>query len=186
MEVTVNLNGIFAKINDKSELRETAQDIVTQIQTAYNARLAELMPKETLVSIDAAPSTKGKKSAPTKTKKTAKSEFEGVPEADEQKAAPTKKGNDAKGTAKAAKTESNTEKVEQVKIASLTKKQITAMNIKFEQYSEKCMFLTGETKPIKDEIKAIGGAHWNQSRKGWFIKNDSAKALAKALKIKLA
>lgn len=166
MEVTVNLNGIFAKINDKSELRETAQDIVTQIQTAYNARLAELMPKETLVSIDAAPSTKGKKSAPTKTKKTAKSEFEGVPEA--------------------AKTESNTEKVEQVKIASLTKKQITAMNIKFEQYSEKCMFLTGETKPIKDEIKAIGGAHWNQSRKGWFIKNDSAKALAKALKIKLA
>lgn len=184
MEVTVNLNGIFAKINDKSELRETAQSIVTQIQTAYNARLAELMPKETPVVLDAAPSTKGKKSAPTKTKKSTKNEFEGVPEANEQKATPTKKDKSAKD---AAKTESNKpEKVEQVKIASLTKKQITAMNIKFEQYSEKCMFLTGETKPIKDEIKAIGGAHWNQSRKGWFIKNDSAKALAKALKIKLA
>ena len=97
MEVTVNLNGIFAKINDKSELRETAQSIVTQIQAAYNARLAELMPKETPAVIDAAPSTKGKKSAPTKTKKD-------------------------KSAKDVAKTESNKpEKVEQVKIASLTK-----------------------------------------------------------------
>ena len=60
------------------------------------------------------------------------------------------------------------------------------MGIHFEQYSEKCMFMTGETKCIKDEIKAIGGAHWNSARKGWFIKNDNAKTLAKALKIKLA
>lgn len=190
MEVTINLNGIFAKINDKSELRETAQSIVTQIQTAYNARLAELMPKENApVVVDAAPSAKGKKSAPTKTKKAAKDEFKGVPEADEQKATPTKKSKDTKKSEPAKATKPEKEKptkVEQIKIASLTKAQVKAMNIKFEQYSEKCMFLTGETKPIKDEIKAIGGAHWNQSRKGWFIKNDSAKALAKALKIKLA
>ena len=92
-----------------------------------------------------------------------------------------------KADAQTANTESEkTAKVEQVKIASLTKKQITAMGIHFEQYSEKCMFMTGETKCIKDEIKAIGGAHWNSARKGWFIKNDNAKTLAKALKIKLA
>lgn len=185
MEVTVNLNNVFARIDNAKELKETANNIMQQIKVAYDTRLAELMPqKGAAVVVDATTSTKGKKSATTKTKKSTKNEFEGVPEANEQKATPTKKDKSAKD---AAKTESNKpEKVEQVKIASLTKKQITAMNIKFEQYSEKCMFLTGETKPIKDEIKAIGGAHWNQSRKGWFIKNDSAKALAKALKIKLA
>lgn len=186
MEVTVNLNGIFAKINDKSELRETAQDIVTQIQTAYNARLAELMPKEIPVVIDAAPSTKGKKSAPTKTKKSTKNEFEGVPEANEQKATPTKKDKSAKD---AAKTESNKpEKVEQVKIASLTKKQISAMKIRFEEYNEKCMLLIGETKPIKEDIKSGGWTKWysRDERQGWLVNKTYAAKLAKALKIKIA
>jgi len=189
MEVTVNLNGIFAKINDKSELRETAQSIVTQIQTAYNARLAELMPKETPVVVDAAPSTKGKKSAPNKTKKTTKGEFEGVPEANEQKATPTKKDKSAKDAAKSAKTESNKpEKVEQVKIASLSKKQIAAMNIRFEEYNEKCMLLIGETKPIKEDIKSGGWTKWysRDERQGWLVNKTYAAKLAKALKIKIA
>ena len=186
MEVTVNLNGIFAKINDKSELRETAQSIVTQIQTAYNARLAELMPKETPAAIGVAPSTKGKKSAPTKTKKSTKNEFEGVPEANEQKATPTKKDKSAKDV---AKTESNKpEKVEQVKIASLTKKQISTMKIRFEEYNEKCMLLIGETKPIKEDIKSGGWAKWysHDERQGWLVNKAYATKLAKALKIKLA
>ena len=164
MEVTVNLNDIFAKINDKSELRETAQSIVTQIQVAYNARLAELMPKETPAVIDAAPSTKGKKSAPTKTKKD-------------------------KSAKDVAKTESNKpEKVEQVKIASLTKKQISTMKIRFEEYNEKCMLLIGETKPIKEDIKSGGWAKWysHDERQGWLVNKAYATKLAKALKIKLA
>lgn len=120
----------------------------------------------------------------TATIKAAKTEVKA--DAKAVKATTKAKATTVKAT-KAADTESEkTAKVEQVKIASLTKKQITAMNIHFEQYSEKCMFMTGETKCIKDEIKAIGGAHWNGARKGWFIKNDNAKTLAKALKIKLA
>ena len=190
MEVTVNLNNVFARINNAKELKETANNIIQQISTAYNARLAELMPKkDAAVVVDAATSTKGKKSTPTKTKKTTKDEFKGVPEADEQKAAPTKKSESTKDTTKAAKTESNKpEKVEQVKIASLTKKQIAAMKIRFEEYNEKCMLLIGETKPIKEDIKAGGWTKWysRDERQGWLINKTYASKLAKALKIKLA
>lgn len=190
MEVTVNLNGIFAQINDAKELKETANDIIQQISTAYNARLAELMhQKAAPVVVDATPSAKGKKTAPTKTKKNTKDEFSGVPEADEQKAAPTKKSKSAKDTTKDKKTESNKhEEIEQVKIASLTKKQVAAMHIHFEEYNEKCMLLIGETKPIKEDIKAGGWAKWystkHDEREGWLINKTYAAKLAKALKIK--
>lgn len=192
MEVTVNLNGVFTQIDNAKELKETANNIIQQISTAYNARLAELMPEKAApVVVDATPSTRGKKTAPTKTKKTAKDEFKGVPEADEQKAAPTKKGKTTKDTTKTAKTENDkSAKVEQVKIASLTKAQIKAMNIHFEEYSEKCMLLIGETKPIKEDIKAGGWAKWydrsGDERHGWLINKTYANKLAKALKIKLA
>lgn len=114
-----------------------------------------------------------------------------MPEADEQKAAPTKKGKTTKDTTKTAKTENDkSAKVEQVKIASLTKAQIKAMNIHFEEYSEKCMLLIGETKPIKEDIKAGGWAKWydrsGDERHGWLINKTYANKLAKALKIKLA
>lgn len=194
MEVTVNLNGVFAQINNAKELKETANNIIQQISTAYNARLAELMPQKAApVVLDAAPSTKGKKSTPAKTKNTARGEFEGVPEADEQKAAPTKKSKDTKKNepTKAAKPEKEKPaKVEQVKIASLTKAQIKAMNIHFEEYNEKCMLLIGETKSIKEDIKAGGWAKWydrsGDERHGWLINKTYASKLAKALKIKIA
>lgn len=181
MQVQVNLNGVFAQIESAKELKETANNIMQQIKAAYDVRLAEIMPKAKgvkngVVAISATPTTKGKKAA-------AKNEFEGVPEADTQKAAPTKKA--------AKETKATTEKaakVEQVKIASLTKAQIKAMNIYFEQYSEKCMLMIGETKPIKEDIKENGWARWysKDGRQGWMVKNDYAQQLAKALKIKLA
>ena len=175
MEVTVNLNNVFARINNAKELKETANNIMQQIKVAYDTRLAELMPqKGAVVVVDATTSTKGKKSAPTKTKKSTKNEFEGVPEANKQKATPTKKDKSAK--------------VEQVKIASLTKKQISAMKIRFEEYNEKCMLLIGETKPIKEDIKSGGWTKWysHDERQGWLVNKAYATKLAKALKIKLA
>lgn len=197
MEVTVNLNGVFAQINDAKELKETAQNIVEQINTAYQARLAELMPKKNAPAVvDATPSTKGKKSAPTKIKRT-KGEFDGVPEADAAKTA-SKKSKSAKDTAKSEPKTTTKDtaksakpaKVEQVKISSLTKAQVKAMNIHFEEYSEKCMLMIGETKSIKDDIKANGWARWysraEDERKGWMVNKEYAATLAKALKIKLA
>ena len=170
MEVTVNLNGVFAQINNAKELKETANNIIKQISTAYNARLAELMPQKAApVVVDTTPSTKGKKSAPAK----------------------TKKSEPAKDAAKATKPEKEKPaRVEQVKIASLTKAQIKAMNIHFEEYNEKCMLLIGETKSIKEDIKTGGWAKWydrsGDERHGWLINKTYARKLAKALKIKIA
>lgn len=181
MEVTVNMNGIFARIENAKELKETANSIMQQIKAAYDARLVELMPAK----VEATPSTKGTKAAPKYKKQTAKSEFAGVPEADaenKKKTAPKQ----SKSTKETAKTDTKPVKVEQIKIASLTKKQINAMKIHFEQYNEKCMLIVGETKPIKEDIKSTCWARWHNERKGWIVSNDGAQTLAKALKIKLA
>lgn len=75
--------------------------------------------------------------------------------------------------------------IPQVKASSLTKEQIKKLGIKFTQYSEKAVFLSGETKSIKEDIKTIGGGHWNAARKGWFLKNENAKALAKEMHVRI-
>lgn len=179
MEVTVNLNGVFAQINDVKELKTTANNIMLQIKEAYDARLAELLPK--------------KKTTAKPTKDT----FSGVPEAETQKPASVKNKsvkdtakNEPKPTTKDTAKSAKPAKVEQVKISSLTKAQIKSMNIHFEEYSEKCMLMIGETKSIKDDIKANGWARWysraEDERKGWMVNKEYAATLAKILKIKLA
>lgn len=163
INVTINIESVFAQFETANELKEVAQSVVNQVNAAYKARLAELQgkaEKEQPVEVVVTPSAKGTK-APRKPKKT------------ESKA--------EKPAEKKAK-----EEVKQVSIASLTKAQIKAMDLNFVKYSDKCMFLTGNTRCIKDEIMATGGAHWNGHRQGWFVKNDTAKELAKALKIKIA
>lgn len=166
INVSINIESVFAQFETANELKEVAQSVVNQINAAYKARLAELqgkVKKDEPVQVVVMPSAEKEKTVKTPRKsKKAESKAE-------------------KMTEKKAK-----EEVEQISISSLTKTQIKAMDLKFVQYSDKCMFLTGNTRCIKDEIMATGGAHWNGKRQGWFIKNDTAKELAKALKIKIA
>lgn len=168
MEITTLVEYAFSKITDAKELQAVAQDVVRQIHTAYTARLAEIKPgkgaaKAAAVNAPVA-SAKGSKTVTVEPAK--------VDASPEKKAPRNVKGKMFRG-------------VEQVKIASLTRAQVKAMNIKFVQYSDKCMFVTGDTMPLHDEIMALGGTHWNTPKKGWFMMNDSAAAFAKALKIKM-
>lgn len=170
INVTINIESVFAQFETANELKEVAQSVVNQINAAYKARLAELQgkaEKEQPVEVVVTPSAKSEKST-----KTSRKPKKAEPKAEKV----TKKPADKKAK----------EEVEQVSIASLTKAQIKAMDLNFVKYSDKCMFLTGNTRSIKDEIMATGGAHWNGHRQGWFVKNDTAKELAKALKIKIA
>lgn len=170
INVSINIESVFAQFETANELKEVAQSVVNQINAAYKARLAELQgktKKESPVQIAVSANAEGEKTTKTPRK------------------AATKVSKPVKKTADEP-TEKAKEVVEQVSISSLTKAQIKAMDLNFVQYSDKCMFLTGNTRCIKDEIIATGGAHWNGHRQGWFVKNDTAKELAKALKIKIA
>lgn len=176
INVTINIESVFAQFNSIDELKEVANSVVAQVKAAYEARFAELQDKAK------------DEEKPTKTAKQNKKE---APKAEKPTKEPIKQTT-SKNTKKSdVKTEDKTERkpreeVKQVSISSLTKAQIKAMNIKFEQYSEKAMFLTGNTRCIKDEIKATGKASWHRIRQGWLVANDTAKELAKALKIKIA
>lgn len=180
INVEINIESVFAQFENVNELKEVAQSVVNQINSAYKARLAELQSKTKAVAplkVAVSASTKGEKSVTKATKDTTKT-----------KEPVSKTTKTAKTTTKATKKAEKKpkEEVEQIAISSLTKAQIKAMDIQFVQYSDKCMFISGNTRCIKDEIMAMGGAHWNGNRQGWFIKNESAKKLAKALKIKIA
>lgn len=179
INVTINIESVFAQFSTANELKEVAQSVVNQVNAAYKARLYQIQGKTEVkkpVQIPVSVSGGGEK-------KTTKQK---APKAQEpvEKSTNTTPTSDKKADKKADK--KSKEEIKQVSIGSLTKAQIKAMNIKFEKYSDKCMFLTGDTRCIKDEIMATNGAHWNRSRQGWFVKNDTAKQLAKALKIKIA
>lgn len=46
------------------------------------------------------------------------------------------------------------------------------MTLELKNY-KRCLLLTGETKPIKDELKAVGGK-WNPTLKGWIFKQSDS------------
>lgn len=179
INVTINIESVFTQFKTANELKEVAQSVINQVSAAYKARLAEIQgakteqPTEIVISTDegeqtTSKSSKGNKKAPTKPK------------------TPSKTKTPAKEAVEEKTKKKTKEVVKQVLIASLTKAQIKAMNIKFEKYSDKCMCLTGNTRSIKDEIKAMSGVSWDRARQKWYIKNASAQKLAKALKIKIA
>lgn len=168
----MDLNGLFsalfAGVENVPELKEAANAICSQVKVAFEVRIKELAEAEGAVKLK--PTTKGKKA---------------VKEANEKKAEKARIETDKKAKAEAKK-KAEAEKVEQVAITSLTKAQIKAMDIKFEKYSEKCFFMTGDTHCISQAIAARGGATWNRARQGWFMKTDTAKALAKDLGVRIA
>lgn len=179
--VNVNFSGVFNQLNNKEDLRGVANEIIAQLEAAYKARLAELMGKNEPTAISVAIST------PT----TAKTEPE-QPKA-EKKATTTKtvakKATTDKATAKAEPKKADKKakaEIKQVLISDLSKKDIKKLGIKFQQYSEKAVFLTGDTRCIKEQIKSVGGGHWNHARQGWFLKNEAAKVLADGMGVKIA
>ena len=197
---------VFDKINDEKELATFANALCTEIKTTYDLRRGAIKAAQAIAAekkLTAAQKQQlealntcynmglitDKEYADKYQMTTGMPYNSGNDEAEDEieKKQPVKKAQQPKSAPKTKTvSKAKVDDVKQVKISSLTKADIKKMGIKFEQYSEKCMFLTGETKAIKDEIKSIGGAHWNSARKGWFVKNDKAEVLAKALKIKLA
>lgn len=183
---------LFEHVTEHKALAEIANSIVNILKAQYAVRKSEITQ-----------ATEGAKTVVMNTKKAdnvEEAEAEEVDESNNVAKSEPKKGAYHRHTTKAAqttkttksaekteKTEKKTEKegVRQMAIAELTKSDIKKMGIKFVQYSEKCVALSGETKPIKDEIKRLAGGHWNGFRQCWFIKNDAGHALAKAMGCKV-
>lgn len=168
VNVTINIESVFSQFATVKELKEVAQGVINQVNAAYKARLVQIQKaseKEQPAQVPVSVSSNGTKTAKATPKNTKQ---------------PKKTAPKVEEPAKETTTEKKPkEEVKQVSISSLTKAQIKAMNIKFEHYSEKCMFLTGNTRCIKDEIKATGKARWNNHRQGWFVGNDAAKELGR-------
>lgn len=174
-KLNVDFHSTFSGISDIEQLRYVKQVIMLATQEAFEARRKEIEPK-----------TERKPSVSVEMKPVAKTEEVEEAEAEEVVDEPktTKKSTAKKITAK--KTEKSEKgEIKQIKIAELTAADIKKMGVKFYKYSEKCIFLVGETKPIKEAIKSECGGHWNSARKGWFLKAEAGRKLAKEMGCKV-
>lgn len=174
MKVQVNFGSVFATIKDEKSLKEVANSISMQLKDAYTKRLAELtkgVKTEKKVEIKVENKAEGKvektKPAPKETKAEKKAEKKSAPKAD-------KKAKDEK----------------EFIVAITDKKAVKALGLSFVPYSEKCWVLVGNTKPLRADIKKLGGS-FNSRLKveggaGWVFKKDDVKKAAKALGIKVA
>lgn len=167
-------NEVFNAINDAKELAKYANTILTQVKDAYTERKAELEKVEKSAS----------KKGASKAKKTEKAES--------KKAAPKAE--------KKAKSEKNTltlggEEVAQISITDT--KALKKLGLKFVPYSEKCLLISGNTKPIHKELKGMkaegvfGNAHLKavdgfEGGFGWLVNknNKGYKGVCKKLGLK--
>lgn len=172
-KLNVDFHSTFNGITDIEQLRYVKQVIMLATQEAFEARRKEIEPK-----------TETKPSVTVNMKpKAAPVEEAEAEEVKEEPKAELKKTVVKKTAAKATKP--SKEEVKQLKIAELTPADIKKMGVKFYRYSEKCIFLVGETKPIKEAIKSEAGGHWNHARKGWFLKDEAGRKLAKEMGCKI-
>lgn len=167
---------LFDHVANIENLRDIANSLCQTINEQYKLRKSEIKPAETAQMTVIKPVTKP-------AVEEAQAEEIKTKEASQPKHTTKRTAKATKKTEAKAKEEAE---VKQVSIASLTKDDIKKMEIKFTQYSEKCVALSGETKPIKEEIKRLAGGHWNSFKKCWFLKNDQGHALAKAMHCRVA
>lgn len=182
MQVTVNFSSVFATIKDEKVLKEVANSISEQLKSAYGKRAQEL-----------AKSVKPAKSAVTVEMKTTEKK------AAKAKSAP-KKTESKKETKAEKKTTEKTESKKAEKepqIALTNTKELKKLGLKFLPYSEKCLLLAGNTKPISKELGKMkkSGVFGNGHLKavegfeggfGWLVnkENKEYKNVCKALHLK--
>ena len=143
MQVTVNFKQVFESINNAETLKEVAASINTQLQSAYKERVAELA-----------------KSVKVETKKS-EAKAKGAPKAKEAKTkTETKKAETKETKTKKAETKKaekyltlDGEKVLQIGLTDT--KRVKALKLKFVPYSDKCLVITGNTKPIHGALDAM-------------------------------
>ena len=185
MNVTVNFGSVFATIKDESVLKEVANSISMQLKDAYTKRVQELAKKSVKPSALKVDIKTG-----AKTEKAEK-------KVEKAKPAPKKEAKAEKKTAekKSAPKKETAEKEPQIALTDV--KAMKKLGLKFIPYSEKCVLLTGNTKPIAKELGKMkeSGVFGNGHLKavegfeggfGWLVnKNNSEyKNVCKALHLK--
>jgi hypothetical protein len=172
-----NFESAIMSAKNADELKKTANEAIASIKSAYDKRLAEIV--SAMKVAEAAKKTA--KAAPKKAAKASEKKVE-------------------KAAKKAAEKKPNTltldgQAVEQIALTDT--KALKKLGLKFIPYSEKCLIIGGNTKPIHKALKAMKskGVFGNMHLKavkgfeggfGWLVnkENKNYKSVCKALNLK--
>lgn len=169
----------FAQCETAESVQTMFRNLMNEMCNACTDRQAELKggkkTKKTLGSKSES-AVKLESKAPVKTK--AKAETKVEPKVETKKTTAKTK----------AKTESKTE-VPEVEAIKLNKRTIAKLGLQYVDYSEKAFAIVGDTKPIKDELKALKGRFNSrlsvngEQVAGWVFAKRNAEPVKKSLYI---
>ena len=100
--------------------------------------------------------------------------------------APKSKSGKGKATKETAKSKATKAEAETVTVAEGDKKALKALNLEFHDYSEKSFAITGDTKPVREICKRLGGRFnaWLTVGAGWVFPKKKEAEVKAALCIK--
>lgn len=145
MKVNCNFCAVFAQFKSVEEVKEVANAIRDELISSFNARVKELggdkqKKADVNVAVSAAEDKKGVKKSETKAeKKTAEKK--------------TAKKGDTKSEKEVKKERERNYDVEQIALTDT--KALKKLGLKFIPYNDKCLLLTGETKPIAQALRGL-------------------------------
>ncbi len=168
--VTCNFEAIFATINDAAIIKAIANNIMTQLKQAHDARIAQLKGAATTApTVEVAVAAPEPPKAKGKTKKEA---------AKEPKTAKAKTEPKAKA-----------EKAEDTPVSLSDTKALAKLNLTFEPFGEASYVLRGDTKPLRkvlrEELRGLWNPRLSDGQPGWIFPARRAQDVADALGLKI-
>lgn len=156
------LDNIFANYKTTEELKNAANSLCKQINTAYESRYNEIK--------NTAPKGKDKAATP-------------APATTKKEKTPKAKGPEKQKDETKSKAADDDETI----ISITDTKAIKKLGLTFEKYNDRCWVLRGNTKPIrkilKEQFKGVFNSYLTGGE-GWIIKTANAQECADTLGIK--
>lgn len=170
VKVSNNFATEFKNIQSINDLKVIANALMAELKKAYDERFEELKGSEPTVNAEIKVETA--KKPKVKETKTAKVE------------APAPEKPKAKGKAKEVKGAKKTKAPKKAQtVVTASAEELSALNLEFKSYNERCMVLTGDTKPLRKELRELGGVYNSRLSvgEGWVFRNADAQRVCDAL-----
>lgn len=182
INVKNNFASVFSAYTNENEIKSIANAIGQELKKSVEARLAELAGGKATATVEVNVSVQSeatsKPTATTKKDATAKAKEVAARLKETQKAKPEPKAK--------AEPKVKSESEDDTLISITDKDAIAKLGLTFVKYTDKCYALYGDTKPLRNELKKLGGT-FNKYLKvgeGWVFRNKQVPEIEKALGIK--
>lgn len=182
LNVKCNFTAVFAQFHTAEDLKAVANNICTQVKSAYEERIKEInaAKKGVVVEIEVEAAATPAPAVQPKTEGCKTAAAKEVAAKMKKQAAATPQPKEKKSTI--------TEPADDTLIAVTDTAAIKKLGLTFEKYNDRCWVLRGNTKPLRKILKEQFRGVFNSrltGGEGWVFKTVSAQSVGDALGLKV-